>query len=135
VSVAHELTVDPEAEQLADLMDLVYAGGRAVVDAMPGVTCWVHPQFVQYPPEEQETLLLTADGHSSLIKEATQEVLSSEHTPSWMASGTRYLESLQMRWLPDSTDEPVDPDAVAALESVSDLLERHAQRHLGDRAV
>lgn len=134
VTATHELTLDPEADQLGHLIEMVYAGGGADLEPMPAVTCWVHPKFVEYPPEEQESLLLTSDGRSALVQGATQELLSADHTPSWVASGTRYLESLQTRWLPESPSEPVDQDAVKALESVSDLLEHHAQRHLGHGA-
>jgi len=133
ISATHELTVDHDGAQLAELLDLVYAGGGGSLPPMPGVTCWVHPKFVEFPPDEQESKLVTADGRSSLVKAATQLVLASEHTPSWVASGTHYLENLQSRWLPESADEPIDDDAVAALESVSRLLEKHSQRHLDER--
>jgi hypothetical protein len=130
VAVAHELMADWDGEQLARLVEMVYGAGPPVEAPMPGVTCWVHPHFVRYPPEEREALLLTEQGTSSLIKTATQDVLAGEHTPAWVAAGARYLEAQQATWLPSSPDEEVDKDAVAALESVSRLLEKHAKRHL-----
>lgn len=134
IAATHELGIDPHSGQLAELLQLVYARGGGERPSMPGITCWVHPQFVEFPAEEQESQLLTYDGRSSLVKEATQEVLAGDYTPSWVASGTRYLENLQARWLPESTDQAVDADAVAALESVSSLLEKHSLRHLDERS-
>ena len=135
VTLVHESRLDRDGTQFADLLAMVYGGGTAIDVAMPGVTCWVHPQFVEFPPDARDALMLTPDGRSSLIKEATHQVLAGDDTPTWLASGTRYLEALQTQWLPNTIEEHVDPDAVAALKSVSNLLEKHARKHLesGDR--
>ncbi len=130
ITATHELGIDPHSDQLAELLDLVYAGGGGALPPMPSVTCWVHPKFVEFPAEDQESMLLTYDGRSSLVKQATHEVLAAEYTPSWAASGTRYLENLQARWTSESA---VDADAAAALESVSSLLEKHSVKYLNER--
>jgi hypothetical protein len=134
VSLVSELTLDPDGEQLAEAIGMVFGAGAAPSRALPGVTCWVHPSFVEYPVREQDAMLLTPDGRSSLLKASTVECLSGRETPARVAAGTRYLESTQADWLPDTPDAGADSDAVAALESVSALLERHVSRHLGERA-
>jgi hypothetical protein len=133
VALVSELTLDPDAEQLAEVVELVFGQGAAPSRALPGVTCWVHPNFVEYQQDEREALLLTEDGRSSLIKDATLECISGEETPAWVAASTRYLETTQADWLPESAAGERDPDAVAALESVSSLLEQHVSRHLSSR--
>jgi hypothetical protein len=133
VALVSELTLDPQAEQFAEVVELVFGQGAAPSGALPGVTCWVHPNFVEYQQDEREALLLTEDGRSSLIKGATLECISGDQTPAWVAASTRYLETKQADWLPESAAADGDPDAVAALESVSSLLERHVSRHLSGR--
>ncbi|MFJ1704888.1 hypothetical protein [Kitasatospora sp. NPDC088346] len=120
---------DRDGGQLAATVDMVVGGGPAVTGAMPGVVCWAHPRFVDSPGSP--ALLLTEDRRSTLIGGATQNSLVGDSTPAWVASGTRYLEAQQSAWMPDSPDAAeVDPDAAAALKSVSSLLERHVRRHL-----
>jgi hypothetical protein len=133
VTLVSELGLDPDAAQLAEVVELVFGAGAAVSRAVPGVTCWVHPRFVEYPRHERDALLLTEDGRSSLIKGATLECLAGDEIPAWVAAGTRYLETTQADWLPETPELDTDPDAVAALESVSSLFERHVSRHLGER--
>ena len=135
ISVVHELTLDPDDTQLARTVEMIVGGGVPVTGAIPGITCWVNPRFVDYPQAEQDALLLTQDGHSSLIKGATRDALARGNTPAWVAASTRYLESQQADWLPETPGEQTDPDAVAALQSVSSLLEKHVSQHLGDEAA
>ncbi|WP_371501869.1 hypothetical protein OG871_33185 [Kitasatospora sp. NBC_00374] len=124
-----EHDLDEDGRHLAATVTMVVGGGSAVTGAMPGVVCWAHPRFVDSPGTA--ALLLTKDRRSSLIGGATQDSLVGDGTPAWVAAGTRYLEAQQSAWMPDSPDAAeVDPDAAAALRSVSSLLERHVRRHL-----
>lgn len=135
VSLVNELALDDLGADFGSVVEMVYGDGAPVVAAMPGLTCWVHPRFVEYPEDEQEMLVRTVDGRSALIGDATQDVLGRPDTPAWVAAATRYLESQQADWMPEQsvqvTGTAQDPDAVAALSSVSRLLDRHASRHLG----
>jgi hypothetical protein len=133
VTATHALGDDRDGTQLAQLLRLVYSQAADDVGPMPAVTCWVHPRFVEYPPDQQTSFLVAPDGRSTLLQPAVKEVLAGDDTPAWVASGTRYLEHLQSLWAPQSPDAPPDSDAVAALGSVADLLEEHAQRVLADR--
>ena len=130
-TIVHELDLDPHGKDFSEIVEMVFAGWPSVLHPMPGVTCWVHPGFVEYPPGEQDALHLTQSGHSSLILEATENVMASGVTPAWVAASTRFLETQQSEWLPDSPDQVVHPAAASALESVSSLLERHVSKHLG----
>ncbi|MET8628444.1 hypothetical protein ABZW30_32665 [Kitasatospora sp. NPDC004669] len=132
VVLVDELDLDREGAQFAATVEMVFGEGPAAAEAMPGITCWAHPRFVEYPRPPQQADLLTADGRSSLIEPATHDALASEQTPAWVAAATRYLEAQQSEWVPDTTEAAeVDPDAVAALRSVSRLLDNHVRRHLG----
>jgi hypothetical protein len=96
---------------------------------LPTLSCWIHPQFVEYAPEECDALLLTTKGHSTVIAPATQDALAAQDTPAWVAAGTRYLELQQADWLDESTvDTGTDDAAVSALRSVSALLDAHVRK-------
>jgi len=121
VRIAHDLSLDPDLAQLTRVIELVYAGKASVTEPLPGISCWAHPKFVEYPEER----LMTRTGHSAMVGEATQEVLAAPGTPASVASGTRYLESLQAQWTV-TEGGAIDADAVAALRRVSDVLERRS---------
>jgi hypothetical protein len=127
ISIAHDLGLDPDVHELTRVVELVFAGKDAVTEPLPGICCWAHPKFVEYPEEN----LITSSGHSALVQEATQRVLGSTHTPASVAAGTRFLESLQAQWIVPE-DGKIDRDAVTALRRVSDLLERRAEQYLGE---
>ncbi|HLS46463.1 MAG TPA: hypothetical protein VK045_13625 [Ornithinicoccus sp.] len=129
ISIAHDLGLDPDVEELTRVVELVFAGRDAVTVPLPGICCWAHPKFVEYPEEN----LITSSGHSALVQEATQRVLGAPDTPASVAAGTRYLESLQAQWIVPE-DGMIDRDAVTALRRVSDLLERRSERYLGEEA-
>lgn len=132
VVLVDELGLDRESTQFAATVEMVFGEGPAVTQAMPAITCWAHPRFVEYPRTPQQADLLTADGRSSLIEPATHDALASEPTPAWVAAATRYLEAQQSEWVPGTTEAgEADPDAVAALRSVSKLLDNHVRRHRG----
>jgi hypothetical protein len=135
VTLAHDGEVDHDFAQLAGLLRVVYAGVSDGPQAASALTCWLHPQTVAFPSSSFDEQWVSADGTSAIIGTATQEALTRSDTPSWVASGTRYLETLQSQWLPDAPGEQADPAAVAALESVADLLDRHARRHLDERGT
>lgn len=121
ISIAHDLALDPDLDQVTRVVELVFAGKDAVHEALPSISCWAHPKFVEYPEEN----LVTPTGHSSMVREATQEVLASPDTPASVAAATRYLESLQSTWVRPQ-EGSVDLDAVTALRRVSDVLERRS---------
>ena len=127
ISLAHDLGLDPDLEQLARVVELVFAGQDSITGPLPGICAWAHPKFVEYPAEH----LVTRTGHSAMVREVTQAVLAAPDTPTSIASATRYLESLQATWTAPGADA-VDPDARIALGRVSDLLERHSQRYRPD---
>lgn len=113
----------------------VFGDGPPLAHPLPTLSCWVHPQFVEYAREECDALLLTEKGHSTVIAPATRDVLAAQDTPAWVAAGTRYLEFQQADWLGPSVDAGTDEAAaVSALRSVSALLEAHVRKHLVDPA-
>lgn len=121
ISIAHDLDLDSDVDQLTRVVELVFGGRDSVTAPLPGIACWAHPKFVEYPEEN----LVTSTGHSVLVREATQQVLAEPDTPASVASATRYLESLQATWIAPGAAS-IDPDAVTALKRVSDLLERRS---------
>lgn len=120
ITISHDLALDPGLTQLERVLQLVYAGRDSVETALPAISCWAHPRFVEYPEEH----LMTSTGHSVMVQQATQELLVNAQTPTSVAAATRFLESLQAKWI--RTDGAPDADAVAALTRVSDLVERRA---------
>ncbi|QDO88700.1 hypothetical protein FNH13_10465 [Ornithinimicrobium ciconiae] len=120
ITISHDLGLDPDAEQLARVLTLVLTGQDTVETAHPAIAAWAHPRFVAYPEES----LMTSSGHSVMVQQATQDLLAGAHTPVSVAAATRYLESLQAKWV-TAGDAP-DPDAVTALRTVSDLIETRA---------
>ncbi|WP_033822520.1 hypothetical protein [Kitasatospora sp. MBT63] len=132
VVLVDDLDLDPDLRQLGAAVGMVLGATDPPGTAMPGLVCWAHPEFAESPGTA--AMLLTPDRRSTLIGGATQDALTGDRTPSWVASGTRYLEAQQSEWMPDSPDAAeVDPDAAAALRSVSSLLEKHVRRHLDGR--
>jgi hypothetical protein len=132
VTITHDRGNDSDCRQLGLVL-------RSVLDPQPGpadiwsaVTCWVHPKFVDYPDEYRDDLHVNADGSSAFIPDATKQALAGEGTEAWVASATRVLETQQVRWLPDSMDEPIDEAAVTALRNVADLVDRHVKRSYGE---
>lgn len=123
VSIAHDLSLDPDLDQLTRVVELVFGGKDSVHEALPSVSCWAHPRFVEYAEEN----LMTHSGHSSMVREAAQEVLARPDTPASVAAATRYLESLQATWITPQ-DGAIDRDAVTALRRVSDVLERRSKQ-------
>lgn len=121
ISIAHDLALDPDVDQLTRVIELVFDAKDAVTEALPGISCWAHPKFVEYAEEN----LITASGHSAMVRDATQEVLAAPDTPASVASATRYLESLQAQWITPEMGS-IDRDAVTALRRVSDVLERRS---------
>lgn len=135
VALVHELDLDSKLEQLNFVVEMMFGSGSPVTQAMPGVTCWLHPQFANYSTAVQQALLLTEEGRSSLVQDATYTALTHEVTPAWVAAGARYLEAQQAEWLPTEITEPRgerDQAAVDALRSVSSLLEKHVRLQLGE---
>lgn len=131
VALVHDLGLDPSMAQFAATVEMVLGGGASVSVPMPAISCWTHPRFVEFPAAEQEELYLTQEGYSSFIDDATHVALSREDTPAWVASATRYLEAQQAQWFPDIPGETVDSAAVAALQSVAALVEKHVNREYG----
>lgn len=126
ISIAHDLMLDPDVSQLTRVVELIYGGQDSVTEPLPGISCWAHPKFVEYPEEN----LITRTGHSAMVGEATQQVLEAPNTPASVASGTRYLEALQAQWS-STGGGAIDADAVAALRRVSDVLEQRATEFRG----
>jgi hypothetical protein len=127
VALVHDAGVDPDLDELKAGLRMIY------VDDMPdapmsSLTSWSHPASVEYP-NEPYSMLLGADGASTLLSEATQQVLAREETPAWVAAGARALETLQADWFPDA-HAPEDPEAVAALERISAIFDQHIQTHV-----
>ena len=123
--MTHNIEHDADGAQLGMVLQTIFAPGSPLDRPLPAVTCWVHPQFVDYPDTYREALNLNVDGSSVFVADATKAALAESNTASWVASATRVLETQQMRWLPDSTDVEPDPAAVTALKNVADLVERH----------
>jgi hypothetical protein len=125
VVALHELDAADATEQMWAMLRMLI-DGRPPSGSLPGVMCWSHPSFVAFPDEA--TPLCGSDGTSTLIAEATHDVLAQVDTPAWVAAGARSLEALQARVMPTG-GEPPDPDAVAALEAVSQLFEQHVRTY------
>lgn len=123
VVALHEWDAADAAEQMRAML-LMLIDGTPPRRSLPGVQCWSHPSFVAFP--DAVAPLCEADGTSTLIAEATHEVLAQANTPAWVAAGVRSLEALQARVMP-TDGEPPDPAAVAALEAVSKLFEQHVR--------
>jgi hypothetical protein len=132
VVLAHELSADPAAADFGALLAMVFGDGTPVTHPTPGISCWVHPKFVEYPGESEGGFGISGD--EPLLREATAHVLNEDQTPAWVAAGARYLEAQQADWLPKNPEEAADPDALAALDSVSALLDKHVAQHLRHQA-
>jgi hypothetical protein len=128
MALVHDLDHDPHADQLGLALHTILGQGPDLDRPLPAVTAWVHPRFVEFPEEDQTELHLNVDGSSSFIADATRSALASPGTEAWVASLSRCVEQLQVRWLPDTPDEAADPAAVEALNRVSEMLERHVAR-------
>jgi hypothetical protein len=133
IAITHDGGRDDDSHELGmvlkSVLDPQSASGPS--PSWSAITCWVHPKSVDYPVEYQDELHLNADGSSTFITGATRNALADEGTASWVASATRVLETQQMRWLPDSIDEPPDNAAVTALRNVADLVDRHVEQTYG----
>jgi hypothetical protein len=128
VNIAHDFARDVDCTQFGLALQTFLAPGSQLDGPLPATTCWVHPRFVEFPEEFQGELHLNIDGSSAFIADATRDALSDHATESWVASASRSLEMQQVRWLPDTLEDPVDPAAVTALRNVADLVERHVSR-------
>jgi hypothetical protein len=133
-TIVHELGLDPGNVQLGQLLQFVVSDAVQWLPAMPAVTCWVHPANVRLDFEEQSTLHVTESGHSAIILDATQTAIANPDTPAWVAASARFLETQQADWLQGAVGGEVDPAAASALQSVSAMLERHVNLHLGDES-
>ncbi len=122
--VLHRMSEPDPVAELGPAIEMVYAG-QPQFRPLSGITCWSHPSFVAAPADVK---LCDTDGTSALITGATQEVLSHRDTPTWVAAGTRVLETLQAEWIPADGSVP-DPHAVAALQTVSKLFDDHVRAH------
>lgn len=137
VVVVQDLGQVHEASDTADATRMV--AGTDLTGALPSVTAWVHPGYLDLPQSKLDRLLVTADGHSELLGQSTLQVLQEDQTPTWLASGSRFIETQQAKWMGDlgpsvlPQEGTADPDAVAALSSVARLLDRHAAQYLTDR--
>lgn len=114
---------DPDLAQLGSALQTFFGHASPAVEPLPAVTAWVHPRFVEFPAEEQSSMMLNADGSSAFISESTSMALGDRETDAWVAGVTRTLEQLQARWLPNVEGEVADEAAVVALQRVSALLE------------
>ncbi|HZM74907.1 MAG TPA: hypothetical protein VFC19_04225 [Candidatus Limnocylindrales bacterium] len=113
VTAAHEMAIDgADLEQLGNAVATMMGRVPERLDPMPAVTCWVHPRHIT----------------SSFIDASTHVVLERADTPAWVASATRTVEALQAKWLPRDPGAAMDPDAMAALESISSLVGEHVSR-------
>ena len=128
VTVTHSIEHDADGAQLGLVLQTIFARGASLDHPLPAISCWVHPQFVEYPDEYHDHLHLNVDGSSAFVANATKAALAESNTESWVASASRVLETQQMRWLPDSTDVEPDQAAVTALRNVADLVERHVSQ-------
>ena len=127
--------------QLERAIQLAVGRTAELTTALPALTCWVHPEFVELPWDQQQQLMVGDGGQSVLLGESTRTALAQEDTPGWLASTSRFLETQQSKWLRDpglvGPDVPaastqIDPDVAAALGSVAGLLDRHAAAYLSD---
>jgi hypothetical protein len=125
VVVLHQMEDTGPVAELKPALGMVF-GDEPPNRPLPGITCWSHPQFVGYPPDD--VALCGVDGTSSLITGATQQALAQHDTPAWVAAGTRALENLQAEWTP-TDGSPPDPYAVDALHAISKLFDEHVQTY------
>ncbi|MET0899680.1 MAG: hypothetical protein ABWY45_17365 [Mycobacterium sp.] len=132
LAITHDQGRDGDSTQLGRILQRVLNPSFASDEALPAITCWVHPTYVDYPGTYCEELHLDSDGSSTFIAARTRHALADEGTAGWVASATRVLETHQMRWLPDSADEATDNAAVTALRNVADLVERHVAQTYGE---
>jgi hypothetical protein len=123
VVALHEMDVPDAADELRALLRMLI-DGEPPNRSLPGVLCCSHPSFIAVAPDE--TPLCTPEGTSSLITEATQDVLAQSDTPAWVAAGARALEAMQARAIPTDGATP-DPAAVAALKEVSAMFDEHVR--------
>ena len=145
VVAVHELADDDR--QFAAAAELVAGTAADLTAALSAVTCWVHPAFSPVSHDDQDRLMVAASGHSILLGSNTRELLDRAATPSWLAAGSRFLETQQSLWLGDpgmqagppsaapsggSGAGTTDADVAAALGSVAALLDRHAAAYLAD---
>ncbi len=128
IAMIHDANLDGSGEQFGLCLRTVVAREDVLDRPLPSVTCWVHPAFVEFRGGDHEDLHLNADGSSAFVGPATIDALSGGETQAWVASASRALEIQQVRWLPDSPEQPADPAAVAALRNVAELVERHVSR-------
>jgi hypothetical protein len=126
--VAHAVT-GSDTDQFGAAVARVFAGGPAMT-ALPALACWVHPDLVGISADEAEALLLTPEGQSAVIPQATGDVLGNVDTPAWVAAGTRYLEAQQADWIGSTRYGAADDAAKNALHSVSELLDAHVRKHV-----
>lgn len=132
IVLVDEIGLDHGGDQFAAAVEMVFGGLADISAPMRAITCWTHPRGIGYPAMSRQDLQLTEDGRSSLIEAATQEVLTRGDAPAWVAAGTRYLEAQQAAWTTGPTESSsVDQDAIAALQSVAGLLERHVRHQFG----
>jgi hypothetical protein len=125
VVMTHDVSEDgPDLEQLGIALQTILGQPDADVPTLPAVTAWVHPRFVEFPPDDQSGMMLNADGSSAFISGATSAALGDRETDAWVAGVARTLEQLQAEWLPSVEGEEADEAAVVALQRVSDLLEQ-----------
>ena len=111
VTMVHEMgTDDAEFRQLGDAVATVLGKAPSGLRPMPAVACWAQPMFVE---------------NSSFIDDDTHAMLARHDTPAWVASATRTVEALQAKWLPRDPSREMDPDAKAALQSISSLVHQH----------
>lgn len=122
VALTHSFGQDQDARELGMALSAVFRPGESQVAPMPSTTCWVHPAFVEFPPDDQELLHLNADGSSAFVTDSTRDVLAQSDSQAWVAAASRNLEMLQARWLPTTSDEAADPAAVTALQNLSGFL-------------
>lgn len=133
VSVVHELGLDSDCAQLSDAIGMIF-GGEKSADwhslELPAITCWAHPQFLEFPDDDQSSPQMTVYGSSSLLGPTTIDVLDAAATPAWVAAGARSLENQQAQWMQSDPGARLDQEAVAALQSVSELLDKHVRDDL-----
>ncbi len=135
VVMVQQLRAGPDHIDIDRGIQLICGSPEKITTSLPGITCWAHPSFVD---EQRLDLGLAATGETSLLQASTMQVLAEPDTPAWVAAGSRILENRQSQWLrtgdTNSAAEPAaDADAIAALNSVAGLLNRHVTNFLADR--
>lgn len=133
--MVQQLRAGPDHIDIDRGIQLICGSPEKITTSLPGITCWAHPSFVD---EQRLDLGLAATGETSLLQASTMQVLAEPDTPAWVAAGSRILENRQSQWLrtgdTNSAAEPAaDADAIAALNSVAGLLNRHVTNFLADR--